>query len=67
MPDSQVLPDSIGGSADTLPPTLVCSRTGGGLDAAWVHIAGELDLATVSQLTQTLQEAQRSRLRIRGN
>jgi anti-anti-sigma factor len=58
VPDAQALPDSIVGSADALPPTLVCSWTDGGLDAAWVHVAGELDLATVPQLVHTLHQAQ---------
>lgn len=55
MPEAQVLPDSIAGSADTLPPAFVCSWNDGGLDAAWVHVAGELDIATVPQLERTLR------------
>jgi anti-sigma B factor antagonist len=58
MPDAQVLPESIAGSADTLPNALVCSWTDGGLDAAWVQVTGELDLATVPQLERTLREPQ---------
>ena len=34
--------------------TFVCSSTGGGLDAAWVHVAGELDFATSPQLERAL-------------
>jgi anti-sigma B factor antagonist len=54
--DAQFLPDSIAGSADTLPPALVCSWNDGGPDAAWVHVAGELDIAAVPQLERTLRE-----------
>ena len=35
----------------------VCSSTGGGLDAAWVHVAGALDIATTPQLERTLSES----------
>jgi len=54
-----VLPDSIAGRADFLPPTFDCSWTGGDPDAAWVHIVGELDIATTPQLERTLRDAQR--------
>jgi len=50
MLDAQVLPDSIAGRADVLPPESVCSCTEGGLDAAWVHVVGALDIATAAQL-----------------
>lgn len=54
MPD-ELLPDSVTSVADTLLPLpLVCSWTDGGLDAAWVHLAGQLDIATTPQLRQTL-------------
>ena len=36
----------------------VCTRTDGGLDAAWVHVAGALDIATTPQLVRTLRESQ---------
>ena len=49
-------PDSIASRAATLRP-FVCSSTGGGLDAAWVHVAGALDLATSPQLERTLEES----------
>ena len=50
--------DSIAGRADILPPAFVCSRTNGGLDAAWVHVAGDLDVATTPQLERMLRDAQ---------
>lgn len=44
---SLALPDSITGLANAAPPpAIVCSWTNGGLDAAWVHVAGKLDIAT---------------------
>jgi anti-sigma B factor antagonist len=58
MPDAQVLPDSIAGNADARSPALVCSWTDGGLDAAWVHVAGDLSVETVPQLDRTLREPQ---------
>jgi anti-sigma B factor antagonist len=38
---------------------LACSWYTNGLDAGWVRVAGELDIATSPQLRQTLREAQR--------
>jgi anti-anti-sigma factor len=48
-------PESIACRAATLRP-FVCSSTGGGLDAAWVHVAGALDIATSPQLEQALRD-----------
>jgi anti-anti-sigma regulatory factor len=39
-------------------PGFVCSWTNGGADAAWVHLAGNLCLATLPQLVQVLSEAE---------
>lgn len=58
MPDPLVLSDSIAGRADVLPPAFVCSWRDGGLNAAWVDVAGELDIATTPQLERTLAQAQ---------
>lgn len=59
MPNSSLaLPDSIVGRANAPPPAIVCSWTNGGLDAAWVHVAGELDIATTPELNRTLREPQ---------
>jgi anti-sigma B factor antagonist len=41
-----------------LPPVFGCSRSNDGLGAAWIHVSGQLDVATASQLKQTLAEAQ---------
>jgi anti-sigma B factor antagonist len=43
---------------DALPPPFTCSCTNGGLDAAWVHVGGELDIATTPRLERTLDESQ---------
>ncbi len=58
MLDALVLSHSVAENANALSPTLVCSWTGGGLDAAWVDVAGELDIATVPQLDRMLRESQ---------
>ena len=54
MPNS----DSLVARAPVPPPTFVCSHTNPGRDAAWVHVAGELDSATTPQLAQTLRDAE---------
>lgn len=62
MPDTLVFPDSIAGRVDALspvrPPGFVCSWTKNGLDAARVHVTGEMDIATAPRLERTLGEAQ---------
>jgi anti-sigma B factor antagonist len=50
--------DPIAGHADAASPAFVCSCTDGGLDAAWVHVAGELDLVTAPELERTLHATQ---------
>jgi anti-anti-sigma factor len=61
MPRKLALADSIVGRADAVPPTFQCSWANGGPDAAWVHVAGELDIATTPQLARALR-ALRARL-----
>lgn len=58
MPDALLSRDLTTSFADPPPSALVCSWTDGGPDAAWVHVAGELDIATVAQLVRTLRESQ---------
>lgn len=58
MRDTLVLPDSTVGPADARPRVFGCSWTDGGLDGAWVHVAGELDIAAVPQLLRTLRAPQ---------
>jgi anti-anti-sigma factor len=63
VPDVPVPPDSIAGPVAVLPPAFECSWSDGGLDASWVHLAGELDIATTPQLRSALRESQlRARL-----
>ena len=55
----QPLPsESPGVAARARPPTFVCSHTHGGLDAAWVHVAGELDIASTPRLESKLLDLQ---------
>jgi anti-sigma B factor antagonist len=57
MPDV-LSQDSIARRAKASGPAFVCSWSDGGLDAAWVHLGGELDVATVPQLEYTLGDPQ---------
>ena len=56
MPRPHVSADSIAGRAHAVAPPFECSWTDGGLNAAWVHLAGELDVDTTPQLEQTLRD-----------
>jgi anti-sigma B factor antagonist len=56
MPDPQFLPESTSGRTEFLQPFECC--TDGALDAAWVHVAGDLDIATTPRLAQRLSEAE---------
>lgn len=49
--------NSIAARADALRP-LLCSCAHGGLDAAWVAVAGELDITTAPELERTLRDSQ---------
>jgi anti-anti-sigma factor len=51
-------PASGTGRGDVLPPPFACSCTNGGLDAARVHVGGELDMATTPRLERTLSQLQ---------
>jgi anti-anti-sigma factor len=50
--------DQILARADPRPTAFACTATHGGLDAAWVYVAGELDIATAAELERTLRESQ---------
>jgi anti-sigma B factor antagonist len=50
--------DQILARADARTPAFACTATHGGLDAAWVYVAGELDIATTPELERTLRESQ---------
>jgi anti-anti-sigma factor len=58
MPQASVLSSCTAASRYPAPVPFVCAWKAGGSGAAWVHVAGELDLATVSRLRHTLGEAQ---------
>jgi anti-anti-sigma factor len=58
MLDAPVLSHSIAGNANAPSPALVCSWTDGGLDAAWVRVAGELNVETLPELDRTPREPQ---------
>jgi anti-sigma B factor antagonist len=57
VPQASTVPDHSTDSDWTTPPFL-CTLTAGGSSAAWVAVAGELDLRTSPQLESTLREAQ---------
>ena len=57
MLDAPVLSHLIAGNANAPSPALVCSWTDGGLDAAWVRAAGELNVETLPELDRTLRVA----------
>jgi anti-sigma B factor antagonist len=55
--------DAVAGRSDSLPGMFVCTLSEGGLGAARVHVAGELDIATAPMLERTLRSAElRARL-----
>jgi anti-anti-sigma factor len=56
MPGPQDLPGSTVGRAYVLASRFECTWSEGGLNAAWVHLAGELDVDTTPQLEQTLSD-----------
>jgi anti-sigma B factor antagonist len=58
MSHSLVPPDPLVAYPNSLTPPFACSCTDGGLDAAWVQVAGELDLASAPELRRMLRESQ---------
>jgi anti-anti-sigma factor len=50
-----VVADSIVGRANALPPAFQCPWANGG-DAAWVHLPGELDIATTPRLARAVRK-----------
>jgi anti-anti-sigma factor len=58
MSQASAVTSSTPPSPDVAPPQFHCSWRAGGFGAAWVHVAGELHLATLPQLRHTLGEAQ---------
>jgi anti-anti-sigma factor len=56
MPRPQDPRESIVGRARVLAPPFECTWSEGSLNAAWVHLTGELDVDTTPQLEQTLSD-----------
>ena len=52
------VPASDAARVDSMPPPFTCSCTNGGPGTAWVHVGGELDIATAPQLERTLDASQ---------
>jgi anti-sigma B factor antagonist len=63
VPDEPLVPDPVAGNAERAGLPFQCTATAGGLDAAWVHVSGELDIATTPELERTLR-ASRSDARL---
>jgi anti-anti-sigma factor len=59
MPRASVLTSPAASTYPASSSSFSCTWEAGGSGAAWVHVAGEVDLATSPQLEQTLREAQR--------
>ena len=53
-----VPPDPLVAYPNSLTPPFACSCTDGGLDAAWVQVAGELDMASAPELRRMLRDSQ---------
>jgi anti-anti-sigma factor len=58
MPRLSVVPDQGAAGSRQGPPPFLCTLHTGGTLAAWVHVAGEVDLVTSRQFERTLREAQ---------
>ena len=58
MPQTLVSSGSTVHSAASMFPRFGCTLRDGGLDAAWVRVTGELDLATAPILAQALSQAE---------
>jgi anti-anti-sigma factor len=60
MPEAAATRSPVIGREWAAAAPFVCSWTIGGWGAAWVHVAGEVDLATSPPFRQTVGEAQRA-------
>jgi anti-anti-sigma factor len=58
MYSEQALLDTGADRMSGLPSDFVCSWTDGGVDAVWMHVAGELDVAAAPRLDLTLRDPQ---------
>ncbi|MHB8659360.1 MAG: STAS domain-containing protein [Solirubrobacteraceae bacterium] len=64
MPQTSVVSGSTASSAAAGFPRFDCTLRDGGLDAAWVRVTGELDLATAPILAQALSQAEERAQRV---
>jgi anti-sigma B factor antagonist len=64
MPKTQIPSDSTVRRTATRFPRFDCTLRTGGLDAAWVRVTGELDIAAAPQLAETLVRAEESSQRV---
>ena len=64
MPQSLVSSRSATRPAAQWFPRFDCTLRSGGLDAAWVRVTGELDIATAPQLAEMLDRAEESSQRV---
>ena len=63
---ADLVPVAFDGSGESRrPPVFTCSPTDRGPDASWVHLAGELDIATIPLLEETLHASRLRGLRAR--
>jgi len=58
VPHASVVTSSTAASLRAVPPRFTCTWKEGGAGAAWVHVTGDLDLATAPLLRRALREAQ---------
>jgi anti-anti-sigma factor len=58
VPQTSVLTNSIATGRYVAPSPFECSWRPGGSGAAWVHVAGEMDLANTPELRRALRDAQ---------
>jgi anti-anti-sigma factor len=57
MSQSGTVPTTAPEGGQEMPPASVCSWTKAGRNAAWIRVAGELDLATRPEFERALHEA----------
>jgi anti-sigma B factor antagonist len=55
----QLLPDPTALRLNALPPPFGCTWGSEGVDGAWVHVAGDLDLAATPRLMEALRDLER--------
>jgi anti-sigma B factor antagonist len=58
VPEAPLASTSPPAGLDACPTPFACSWVPGSVDAAWIHVSGEVDLATSPKLRETLKEAQ---------